>query len=146
MTGYAIYRGPTRKQPETVNLPVAGAYLPGLLVVASDTALTAAVAADGVNELHVLTNIDFNNQTITTAYTSGDTGSAYQAVPGETYQVQMAAGTYAVNAALTVDANGRLAAAGLDAPIVAYCKQAGTFTAGQLADAVIANRVRAADA
>ncbi|MBS8227109.1 hypothetical protein [Vannielia litorea] len=142
MTGYAIYRGPSRAQPETVNLPLAGAYTPGELMVSDGAELTRAVAADALNELFVLTNLEFNNQTISTAYASGDTGAAYQAVPGQTYQVRMAAGTYAVGAALTVDANGRLAAVSTDEPIVAYCKQAGTFSAGDLADAVIADRVR----
>lgn len=146
MSGFSIFRGPNRSQPETVNLPVAGSYTPGELVVSDGTDLTRAVAADGVNELLVLGNMEFNNQTVDTAYTSGDTGIGYVAVPGDMYQCRMAAGTYAVGAALTVDANGRLAAAGTDAPIVAHCKEAGTFSAGDLADVVIANRVRSAAA
>lgn len=142
MTGNAIYRGPTRKQAETVNLPVAGAYTPGVFVTSDGSTLTIAAAADALNEVLLLANVEFSNQTITTAYTSGDTGVAYQVQPGETYQAQMAAATYAVGDPLTIDANGRLAAAGLDAAIVAYCQQAGTFSAGDLADVVIANRVR----
>ncbi len=138
---YSIFRGPTRRQPETVNLPVAGAYLPGMAVVASATALTAAVAIDAESEFMILSNVEFSNQTVTTAYTSGDTGIAYVPLMGDTYMVQMAAGTYALGDALTIDANGRFAAAGTGARICAYCDQAGTFTAGQLADARIANRV-----
>lgn len=146
MAGYSIFRGPNRRQPETVNLPVAGAYTPGILVVSDGAELTQAVVADATAELHVLSNVEFSNQTITTAYTSGDTGIAYTAVPGDMYQCQVAAGTYAVGAALTVDANGRLAAAGNDVAIVAHCQEAGTFTAGQLMDVSIANRVRSAPA
>lgn len=142
MTGNLIYRGPIAKEPQTVNLPVAGAYLPGILVVASATALTQAVAADALKPLHVLSNMRFTDQDIATAYASGDTGIAYEALSGEVYQVRMAAGTYALNAPLTVDANGRLAAAGVDAVVVAFCAQAGTFAAGDLADARIADKFR----
>ncbi len=142
MAGNSIYRGPTRNQAETVNLPVAGAYLPGLLVTSNGVVLTAAVVVDSDNELLVLANADFNNQDTTTAYVSGDTGVAYVTVPGETYQVQMAAATYAVGDPLTVDANGQLAAAATTNPVIAYCQQAGTFAAAALADAVIANRVK----
>lgn len=146
MAGNSIYRGPGRRQPETVNLPVAGAYLPGILVVSDGSTLTQAVVADADKELFVLSNVEFSNQTPTTAYTSGDTGIAYAPIPGDMYQCQVAAATYAEGDALTVDANGRLAAAGLDVPVVAYCREAGTFTAGDLVDVSIANRVRSAPA
>lgn len=146
MAGNVIYRGPVAKEPQTVNLPVAGAYLPGIIVVSNGTQLTQAVAADAVKQIYVLSNMRFKDQDINTAYASGDTGIAYEALPGEVYQVRMAAGTYAVGDALTVDANGRLAAAGLDTPIVAHCAEAGTYSAGDLADVTIANRVRSAAA
>lgn len=144
MAGYSIFRGPNRRQPETVNLPVAGAYTPGILVVSDGSQLTQAVVADATNELHVLSNVEFSTQTIATAYTSGDTGIAYSPVPGDMYQCQVAAATYAVGDALTLNASGQLVGAGLDQPIVAYCQEAGTFTAGQLMDVSIANRVRSA--
>lgn len=144
MAGNVIYRGPVAKEPQTINLPVAGAYLPGILVVSNGSTLTQAGVANAVSQLFVLSNVRFKDQDVTTAYASGDTGVAYEAVPGEVYQCRMAAGTYALGDPLTVDANGRLAAAGLDVPIVAHCAQAGTFSAGDLADATISNRVRSA--
>lgn len=146
MSGNVIYRGPIAKEPQTINLPVNGALLPGLLVTSDGSQLSQAVVADAASVLYVLSNMRFKDQDVATAYTSGDTGVAYEALPGELYQVRMAAGTYALDDPLTVDANGRLAAAGLDVPIVAYCAQAATFAAGDLADARIANRVRSAAA
>lgn len=142
MAGNSIYRGPTRKQAETVNLPVAGAYLPGLLVTSNAVTLTQAVVADSDNELLVLANVEFNNQPVSLAYVSGDTGVAYKAVPGETYQVRVAAGTYAVGDPMTVNASGQLAAAATTNAVIAYCQQAGTFSAADLADVIIANRVK----
>lgn len=150
MAGNVIYRGPITDEPETINLPVAGAYLPGILVVASAAALTQAVAANADDQLYILSNNRFVGQDVITAYASGDTAVAYETAPGQKYQAQMAAGTYALGDRLTVDANGRLAAAtGIAATttvaaaniVVAYCSQAGTFSAGDLADVTIANRV-----
>lgn len=144
MSGNVIYRGPIAKEPQTVNLPVAGAYLPGLLVVASATALTQAVAADATTKLYVLGNRRFMDQDVETAYASGETGIAYEALSGEIYQARMAAGTYTLRQRLTVDANGRLAAATTGNTIVAFCDQAGTFAAGALADVRIADKATAA--
>ena len=146
MTGNVIYRGPIAREPQTINLPVAGAYKPGLLVTEDGSNLTQAAVADATGELLVLGNLRLYGQDHITAYTSGDTGVGYYTEPGQVYQAQMAAATYAKGDPLTVDANGRLAAAGLDAPIVAYCDEAGTYSAGDLGDVRIANRVRANDA
>lgn len=146
MSGNSIYRGPIAKEPQTINLPVNGALLPGILVTSDGAQLDPAVAADAAGVLYVLSNRRFYDQDVAKAYVNGETGVAYEALPGELYQVRMAAGTYAIGDALTVDANARLAAAGLDVPIVAYCEQAGTFSAGDLADVRIANRVRSAAA
>ncbi len=41
-----VYRGPIKDQPETVNLPVAGAYLPGSIMKSDGSTLTQAAAAD----------------------------------------------------------------------------------------------------
>ena len=41
-----IYRGPVEREPETINLPVAGAYLPGIFVTSDGAELTQA--ADGM--------------------------------------------------------------------------------------------------
>lgn len=146
MAGNVIYRGPVAKEPQTVNLPVNGTLLPGTIVTSDGSQLSQAVAADAAGQIYILSNLRFKDQDVETAYTSGDTGVAYEALPGEVYQARMAAGTYALGDPLTVDANGRLAAAGLDVPIVAHCAEAGTYSAGDLADVTIANRVRSAAA
>lgn len=133
-----IYRGPIEREPETINLPVAGAYLPGIFVKASATQLTQATAGTGRNML--LSNRRFYDQDLNTAYASGDTGVAYRLQPDDEFQAQFAAGTYAKGDELTIDANGRLAAAAATNVVVAFYDGAGaTLTAGDLDDIVIAN-------
>lgn len=135
----SVYRGSARKQPETVNLPVSGAYLPATFVESTGSALTQITTAVDKRPL-LLGNRDFYSQDITTAYTSGETGVAYKLEPGMEVQAAMAAGTYAYGAPLTVAASGRLAAATAGAVVVAWYDQAGaTLSAGDLADVVIAN-------
>ena len=139
MAGYSISRGPNHRQVDTVNLPVDGALLPGTLVTSDGDQLSAAAAAT-VGPPMVLSNVEFSNQTISTAYVSGDTGIAYMPIPTDMFQVRVAAGTYAYNAPLTYAASGRLAAAGSGDAIVAYCREPGTFSAGDLMDVSIGDR------
>jgi hypothetical protein len=147
MAANVIYRGPIAQEPETINLPVAGAYLPGIFVTSDGGALTQAVAADATGRIFVLGNRRFYGQGPDEAYPDGDTGVAYELEPGHKYSVQFAAGTYSPGDELTIDANGRLAAAGLDAAVVATYDDAGaTLTAGDRADVVIAFRSRTAPA
>lgn len=136
-----IYRGPIAKEPQTINLPVSGAYLPGIMVTSTGAALTIATASDMGERLFVLSNLRFKDQDVATAYTSGDTGVAYEALPGEVYQIRLAAATYAIGDKLTLAASGYLTktiAAGN--VIVGYFNgTAGAISAGDLADVVIAN-------
>lgn len=135
-----IFRGPAGNNPRTVNLPVAGAYLPGIMVTASATALTVATAASMEARLLVLGNADYVGQDLATAYASGDTGVAYEAQPGETYQVRLGAATYTANQMLTIGASGYLVAATAGDVVYAYFKgTAGAVTAGTLTDVEIAN-------
>ncbi len=144
MAGNVIYRGPIEKEPQTISdRTVAGAYLPGILVTDDGSELTVATASDMGEKLYVLSNRRFYDQDIATAYASGDTGVAYEPLPGEVYQVRLAAGTYAKGDKLTVGASGYLTAA-VDSPagdvVVAYFDDtAGTFSAGGLADVKIAS-------
>lgn len=141
-----IYRGPTKDEPETVSdKTVAGAYLPGILVKESATALTMATASDTDVELLVLSNRQFYDQDVATAYASGDTGVAYRARPGEIYQARMAGATYAKGDPLTIGASGRLEATSTGERVVAYFEGvAGAITAGALSDVRIANTFMAA--
>lgn len=140
MSGNVIYRGPIKDEPETINLPVAGAYLPGILVTASASALTVATASDMQEELLVLGNQRFKDQDVATAYTSGDTGVAYRPRPGEVYQVRLANDTYAKGAPLTIGASGYLTDVGAEEVIYAYFDDTpGSFSAGDLADVRWAN-------
>lgn len=139
MAGKVIFRGPIERQPRTVNKPVSGAYLPGTFVEDTGTALTQITTALAKRPL-ILANSDFAGQDIATAYTSGDTGVAYELEPGQVYQAALAAATYAANAPLTIAASGRLAAAATGDKVVAFFNDAaGAYIAGQLADVIIAD-------
>lgn len=135
-----IYRGPIDRQPRTISdKPVAGAYLPGTFVEETATQLAQITTALAKNFL-VLGALDFKDQTVTTAYTSGDTGVAFIPSPGDIYQASMAAATYAKGDPLTIAASGRLAAATTGTRVVAYFEDtAGAVAAGVLMDVVIAD-------
>jgi hypothetical protein len=140
---HVIYRGPVVREPETVNLPVATAALPGTFVVSDLSELT--VADDATARLLVLSNRRFMDQTDEDAYEAGETAVAYRAEPDQEYRVRMAAGAYTPGQALTVNGSGQAAAASSGNVIVAYLDQAGaTFTANELGDVVLASRVAAA--
>lgn len=134
-----IHRGPLNRVPNTVNRPVSGAYLPGSLVEDTGSALTQLTTA--VDKLPmVLSNKQFHDQDILTAYASGDTGVAYEALPGDRFQCRMAAATYTARQPLTIGASGRLQAASTGNPIVAYFDGTpGALSADDLADVVWAN-------
>jgi len=133
-----IYRGPVEREPETINLPAVGAYLPGLFVTSDGDELT--LAGVGGARVLLLSNRRFYDQGLADAYAAGETAVAYRLRPDDEFQARLAAGTYAHGDALAVDANGRLAAAGLSAVVIAHYNQAGaTLSAGDLADVVIAN-------
>lgn len=139
MAGNVIYRGPVDRQPHTVNKEVGGAYLPGTFVEDTGSALSQITTALAKRPL-ILSNAEFIGQDIATAYTSGDTGVAYELEPGQVYQARLAAATYAKGAPLTIAASGRLAAATAGTRVVAHFDDTpGAFTAGQLADVVIAD-------
>ncbi len=139
MAGNVIYRGPVDRQPHTVNKEVGGAYLPGTFVEDTGSALSQITTALAKRPL-ILSNAELLGQDIATAYTSGNTGVAYELEPGQVYQARLAAATYAKGAPLTIAASGRLAAATAGTRVVAHFDDTpGAFTAGQLADVVIAD-------
>lgn len=139
MAGNTIFRGPTDRQPRTISRPVAGAYLPGTFVEDDGTNLSQLATAVGKRPL-ILGALDFGGVDIETAYALGDTGVAYELDVNQHYQAALAAATYAKDAPLTVGASGRLTAATAGNRVVAYFNDTpGAFTAGQLADVVIAD-------
>lgn len=139
MAGNSIFRGPTEKQPITKSLPVAGAYLPGTFVEETATQLVQITTALAKRPL-LLANREFYDQTVTTAYASGDTGVAFEIEPGMVFQAAMAAATYAKGAPLTIGAAGRLTAATTGTIVVAfYDGTVGAVLAGALQDVIIAN-------
>jgi len=141
MSANVIFRGPVSRQPRTVSdKTVAGAYSPGVLVLVGASTLALAAATDKEKTLHVLTNVDYQGQAVTTDYVSGDSGVAYYPEAGDTYQIRMAADTYAVGDNLSVAADGRLAkSVSGDRVFATFAGTAGAIAAGDLADAEIAN-------
>lgn len=135
MSGNRIFRGPQGREPETVNLPVKTGLLPGVLCTEDGAELIVATASDMREELLVLSNLEFQDQDLATAYTAGDTGVAYRPLPGDVYQVRLANATYAKGAPLTIGASGYLAAVGDEQVIYAYFDDTpGAYAAGALAD------------
>lgn len=142
MAGNVIYRGPVTSgwQPRTVtDKPVAGAYLPGTFVEETATQLVQLTTALAKLPM-ILGNMDFKDQDVATAYTSGDSGVAYHLEPGQIYQARVAAATYTLNQPLTIGASGRLTAATAATPVVAFFSDTpGAKSAGDLVDVIIAN-------
>lgn len=139
MSGNTIYRGPTDRQPRTISQKVSGAYLPGTFVEDDGSNFVQLTTAVGKRPM-LLGALDFAGAGIATAYTSGDTAVAYELEPGQNYQAALANATYAKDAPLTIAADGRLTAATTGTRVVAYFNDTpGAFTAGQLADVVIAD-------
>lgn len=135
-----IFRGPIEREPRTLNLPVAGAYLPGIIVTENGSALTVAGTADKGKEVLVLANRDFYGQDLDTAYASGDTGVAYFLEIGQVFQARLAAATYAKGDPLTLAANGYLTAAvATDVVYARFEGTAGAKSAGDRDDVRIAN-------
>lgn len=139
MSGNTIFRAPLGANVRSVNLPVAGAYLPGTFVEETATQLSQITTAVDKRPL-ILGNMEFKDQDAVTAYTSGDTGVAYELPPNACFQASMAAATYAKGDPLTIAASGRLAAATTGDVVVAWFDDTpGAVTAGALADVIIAN-------
>jgi hypothetical protein len=134
-----IFRGPIGRQPRTVNKPVAGAYLPGTFVEETATTLAQITTALAKRPL-LLSNMDFKDQDVATAYASGNTGIALELEPGMVVQARVAAATYAKGEPLTIAASGRLAAATAGTVVVAFFEDTpGAKAAGDLVDVIIAN-------
>lgn len=149
-----IYRGPADRQPKTVsNRTVSGALLPGTFVFIGATQFTQATAVSG-GRLALLANRDFYSpmgahfdatDPMTTPYTSGETGVAYEMEPGQVYQIAAAAATYTNGQELTAAASGRVAAAASTNVVIGHVDlgagvSSRVVAAGEQIDVVIANR------
>ena len=135
-----IYRGPVDREPETINLPVASALLPGV-VVKKNTTGGVSVATDPTGRLLILSNRRFLGQDINTAYAVGETGVQYRVEVDQEYYVQLAAAAYTIGQELTVGAGGvfKAAAAG-DIVVATFDERAArTLSAQGFADVVIVN-------
>jgi hypothetical protein len=133
-----IYRGLDPEVKTISNLKTAGAYLPGTFCSFSATILTQATVAE--QRVALLSNREFYDHSIDTAYASGDTAVAYELVPGEPYLARFAAATYTYNQELTIGAAGRLVAAGTADRVVGFYTGSGVaLSAGDLDEFVAAD-------
>ncbi len=143
---YTVHRGPGDRQAHTTEAKtLAGAYLPCTFVTEGAATLTQATAPAGY--LRLLASRDFYgtgqldaNDPLKVAYASGDTGVAYILEPGQRYLVAVAAATYTFGQELTVAAAGRAAGAATGNQVVAFSRDAGAKSAGDLIEVEIANR------
>lgn len=135
MAKNVIYLGPVTKEPQTIDRACTGALVPGGLAYLNGAVLTIAAAAQDGLELFIINNRREIGQDVATAYTSGDLANAYKPVPGEIYQVRMAAETFAVGDKLTTGASGRLTKtiAAADITQAYFADTAGAYSAGDLA-------------
>lgn len=149
-----VFRGPADRQPKTISdRTVSGALLPCTLVFVGATAFTQATAVSG-GRLALLSNRDFyspmgsafdSTDPLTTAYTSGETGVAYEMEPGQVYQIAAAAATYTNGQEVTAAAAGRVAAAASTNIVIGHIDlgagvSSRVVAAGELIDVVVANR------
>lgn len=137
---HVIYRGPVEREPETINLNVATALSPGV-VVKKNTTGGVSVATDPTGRLLILSNRRFLGQDINTAYAVGETGVQYRVEVDQEYYVQLAAAAYTIGQELTVGAGGVFKAAAAGDIVVATFdeKAARTLSAQGFADVVIVN-------
>jgi len=139
-TANTVYRGIKPDMKTISNLKTAGAYLPGTFCSASVTTLTQATTAP--QRVFLLAHRDCYDQSIDTAYASGDTAIAYELVPGEPYVARFAAATYTINQELTIGAAGRLTAAASTNVVVGFYTGGASdaLSAGDLGEFVAADR------
>ena len=135
MAKNVIYLGPITNQPQTVDRVCTGALVCGSIAYSNAGVMTVAAAAQDGLELFIVNNRREIGQDVATAYTSGDMINAYKPVPGEKYQVRVAAETFAVGDKLTLGASGRLTKtiAAADITQAYFADTAGAYSAGDLA-------------
>lgn len=134
-----IYRGPVEREPETINMSIGFAGIPGVAV--KKLAAAAILAADAKGRIFILGNRRFIGQGINTAYSVNETAVLYRTEPEQEYYVQLAAAAYTIGQELTVGAAGVFkAAASGDVVIATFDEKANRTLASQgFADVVIVN-------
>lgn len=133
-----IYRGPAEREPETINVPVTAALLPGSFVKRSGNTLVAATAGTGRN--FILGNKRFGGQDIRTAYGTTDTAIAFRMEVEQEYYARLAAAAYTRGQELTIGAGGLLVAAVATNVVTHYFDEADrTLASAGFADVVVAN-------
>lgn len=136
---HVIYRGPVEREPETINVQISFAGVPGVAV--KKLAPKAAVAADAKGRIFILGNRRFAGQDINTAYAIDETAVLYRTEPEQEYYVQLAAAAYTIGQELTVGAGGVFKAAAVgDVVIATFDEKANrTLSAQGFGDVVIVN-------
>jgi hypothetical protein len=146
MPAVRVYLGPNdSRQPITTPAKALGAaLLPATFVTETATSFTQATAF-GPN-LRLLADRDYFSEAhfnttdhLKVAYASGETAQGYVLEVGQRYNAAAAAATYTFGQALTVGANGRLAAATTGNIVVGFAREAGAKAAGDMLAFEVAN-------
>lgn len=139
MAGNKVYRGPVDKTPKSVTAKAAAALISGTFVEKTATGFVQLTTAKAKLPL-VLAEMELMGAVAGSTIASGETCYAFELQVGDKLNVAMAAGTYALNAPLTIAAGGRLAAPVAGDVVVAFYQGPTTaITAGTLADVTVAN-------
>ncbi len=139
-TAHKIYRGMNPDKKTITNLKVAAGYLPGTFATASATTLTVPSSGVSTGRLFLIGNMEFQGQSIATAYASGDTAVAFDLEPGDEFIARFDAATYAYGAELSIGTNGRLKAAASGQVVFAtYTGSGVALSAGDFDDFIVIN-------
>lgn len=139
------YRGPAARQPVLTDAKVtAAALLPSTFVTEGASSLAQATAPGpnvrllAARDWYSVGQFDANDP-LKVAIASGDTAHAFILEPGQRYLVAVAAATYTFGQELTIAAAGRCAGAASTNIVVAFAREAGAKSAGDLIEVEIAN-------
>ena len=118
------------QKPEAFNRRASAAIKPGTICyVNSSNQYAKAGTGNAKDLLYIAAEQQYLGADVDDAWTSGDSTIAFEIRPERTFLARMAAGTYGVNAKLTVNANGQFAAAGADDEVIGYHDSATSETA-----------------
>lgn len=132
-----IYQGSDRAK-DTVNLAVAAQTLPGVVVSISSGKF--AVATSGEGRLLALSNRQFIDDDINTAYEADETAIAWEIDSEDEFYLRAVTGNYTDQQELTVGAGGLLKAAAAADVVVAFADGAQNLAADGFLNVIAADK------
>ena len=132
-----IYQG-TKQDKATESLPVATALTPGIFV--SIVGGEFVGNADGKARLLALSNRQFIDDDIETAYSAGETAIAWEVEANDPFQMRAVTGNYTDQQELMLSAGGLLTAATAGNVVVAHVDGAKNLTSEGFLDVIAADK------